>query len=211
MFTEGTVSDLSWPPVHDLKVDLYEHFVATEIVLLESPWEELERAVCYDVISALPATALKDVTKSLLGAYWTELLHVAQAMTPNVYGPSKPLSPLVADLVRRINSMKELGANWDGYGAEPPSALARDWSIRVLELLAPEGPYPSSVSPSAEGGVAISFLARGRVATIECLNDGSVFAVRSDRVNDPFAWEIVGDSGIRQGLLDIADFLAEQA
>jgi hypothetical protein len=122
------------------------------------------------------------------------------------YTPAAPHTPIVAEFVQRIADMKSLQAGWDGYGAEPPSALAREWAVLVLQLL-PRSLQPFAVSPSSEGGVALSFGKGERVVTIECLNDGSVLAVRSDRVNAPRAWELSGSDGIRSGLSLIAEFL----
>ena len=62
--------------------------------------------------------------------------------------------------------------------------------------------------PSVEGGIGISFYSGKKLGAIECLNNGSVVAVTSDRTGNPDVWAVVGRVEIREALQRISDYLA---
>jgi hypothetical protein len=184
--------------------------VATSFVTtadsLESPVDDaMWRDVCHKMISVLPSSLLMNAAESIAEVYRTTERYPSAEVLFVGFTPS---TEIIESFVSRVEAMRDLPTGWDGYGTEAPSSASCDLAVRILKSAAGISLYPTTVSPSAEGGVAVSFVRGERVATIECLNEGSVLAVRSDRVNRPTAWELSGeDKDIRDTLTRIATFL----
>jgi hypothetical protein len=89
--------------------------------------------------------------------------------------------------LQRISSM---GADWDSYGAEPPSADAIRASQEILAELAGALILPSTIVPSAEGGVSIYFMSGNRTAYIESYNGGSQALVMYDQDGNTAVLEV---------------------
>jgi hypothetical protein len=88
-----------------------------------------------------------------------------------------------------VKNMRELPADWNGYGSEAPNQLAREIAQDIL-LVATNIVMPSRVAASAQGGVGICFYNGNKYADIECLNTGEVLAAISDRSGRPEVWQI---------------------
>jgi hypothetical protein len=80
--------------------------------------------------------------------------------------------PLIAGALRRIAQFADLESDWDSYGGEPPSPIARDEAGRWVEIVADlfgsragDAVRPYSVAPLADGGVQIEW--RGRHGVVE--------------------------------------------
>jgi hypothetical protein len=72
----------------------------------------------------------------------------------------------------RNASSYEIG--WDGYDAPKPNDNSINQAIALLNKIKETGLSPSSVLPSADGGIGISFRGQnGRRALLEISNDGS--------------------------------------
>jgi hypothetical protein len=74
-------------------------------------------------------------------------------------------------LVNELLSLESLPKGWNSYGAEPPSpdSVARAKAFLASPVLF--AALPSSITPSAEGGVAILFAgANGHRVLVEFLN-----------------------------------------
>jgi hypothetical protein len=78
---------------------------------------------------------------------------------------------------------------WPEDGA-PPDHPAIETALMALRQLMQDTVQPTQVVASAEGGVAICFVQGERYADIECLNDGTVLGVTSNRRDRPLVWEI---------------------
>jgi hypothetical protein len=78
----------------------------------------------------------------------------------------------------RISNMKR---GWDSYGAEPPDGNAVRASREILQELAGALILPSTIVPSAEGGVSIYFMTGHRTVYIESYNQGSQTLVMYDQ------------------------------
>jgi hypothetical protein len=77
--------------------------------------------------------------------------------------------------------------------SEPPSDLAIAYAQAILAELSWDRLAPSRVVASAEGGVAVCFVKGNKYSDIECLNNGSILGVTSDRRERPTVWEIDAD------------------
>ena len=73
-----------------------------------------------------------------------------------------------------LGALRGLAPGWDTYDAEPPNDHALAGAETVLEAARGVGMIPAKLLPSAEGGVGIVFLAGGKQAHVECLNDGEI-------------------------------------
>ena len=93
-------------------------------------------------------------------------------------------------------------------GADAPSDLAITWALAVLQQLKADNLPPTRVVASAEGGVAICFVSGNKYVDIECLNNGAILGVTSNRRDRPTAWEIEPSvSNLTRASLRIRDFL----
>ena len=94
--------------------------------------------------------------------------------------------------------------------AERPESYAIGCASEVIGQLANDGLVPTKVVASAEGGVAICFVAGDKYADIECFNSGEMLGVISNKYNRPSAWEIEQNSdGIARATAKISCFLRE--
>ena len=82
-----------------------------------------------------------------------------------------------------LHRISNLETDWDSYGAEPPSADAVQASREILMEIAGAQILPSTIVPSAEGGVSIYFMTKtgNRTAYVESDNQGSQVLVMYDR------------------------------
>jgi hypothetical protein len=90
----------------------------------------------------------------------------------------------------RISGMER---DWDSYGAEPPGANAIRASKEILQELAGALILPSTIVPSAEGGVSIYFMTGHRTVYVESYNQGSQALVMYDQNGNTEVLEIGRD------------------
>ena len=91
---------------------------------------------------------------------------------------------------KRLSQLALLQAGWDSYGAEAPTRESISNSREILHALSDADFEPTSVDPSAEGGVCLSFHRGDHYGDIECFNSGEVLAVTSTGADDTNVWEI---------------------
>jgi hypothetical protein len=109
---------------------------------------------------------------------------------------------------RRLVELARLKDNWDDCGAEAPNAAAVELSRYILKLLSSKDFEPTSIDPSAEGGVCISFRKAERYGDIECFNSGEILAVTSMGGDETDVWELADiDRGLDEALRRLRDFL----
>ncbi|MGD0401309.1 MAG: hypothetical protein ABSC04_20655 [Syntrophobacteraceae bacterium] len=89
----------------------------------------------------------------------------------------------------KLSSMRNLMKNWNGYGSAPPNKNAFKNADEVIDILHQKGYEAHQVSPSADEGIAISFLKGGRHAFIECYNDGDIAAAVFQKQGEPETWD----------------------
>jgi hypothetical protein len=92
-----------------------------------------------------------------------------------------------------LRRMATLEANWDSYGAEPPSTLAIHAARLIISELANSLISPSAIVASAGGGVSIYFFNDPRTAYIENDNAGEQALVMYDRDGNTEVLEIGTD------------------
>lgn len=95
---------------------------------------------------------------------------------------------LFTDARQRLEAAAHLPRNWDTYGAEPPNRLALALASRLFYFLERASVPPNRVAPSAEGGVAFSFVERASRAVIEVYNTGEVAAATYSDTGQPTVW-----------------------
>jgi hypothetical protein len=129
-----------------------------------------------------------DLHQAYLSRYWKDLF----------------LRPMFDKAEQKLNDMGKLAPNWDSYGAQPPTAEARDCAREILILLQSQSFPPSTIVPSSEGGVAICFLESDKYADIECLNTGEILAVTYKGNDEPYVWDVdLEDAAIRGAIKQI--------
>ena len=92
--------------------------------------------------------------------------------------------------VKSIDEALLLRHGWDSYDAAPPNAKSAEIARDFLSALEELDFHPAAVVPSVEGGMAVCFVDRGRVAQVEFFNDGDVVAVMYSDEDDPIVWEL---------------------
>jgi hypothetical protein len=97
------------------------------------------------------------------------------------------------DAERELDRFSAMEADWDSYGAEPPSTDAIQLSREILKELANALILPSTIVPSAEGGVSIYFMTGDRTAYIENYNEGSQALVMYDQQGRTEVLEVGND------------------
>jgi hypothetical protein len=127
--------------------------------------------------------------ESLQPSFKRRLGHTDQATDVNLLQEKAEWFLDANDVVGKLAS---LGANWDSYGAESPNNLSSRNARSVIGQLAAIDFQPTSIDPSVEGGICLSFLHGNNYGDIECFNSGEIWAVVSGNVETK-AWQIVDD------------------
>lgn len=97
------------------------------------------------------------------------------------------------DAAGELHRISNIQTDWDSYGAEPPSADAIRASQEILEDLAEAQILPSTIVPSAEGGVSIYFMTGNRTVYVESYNQGSQALVMYDQLGNTEVLEVGRD------------------
>jgi hypothetical protein len=117
------------------------------------------------------------------------------------------------EYLRKLEEVRRTEDDWNGYGSESPSKIAYDNAMAVILTLCrmtfttPFGLPRATISPSAEGGIGISFSTKEKYGFVECHNDGEILAATSDfDVRD--IWK-VEKKDIRKALFKLDVFFGE--
>ncbi len=93
---------------------------------------------------------------------------------------------IVKEYLRKLEEVMKTEDDWNGYGSESPSKIAHDSAVIVILTLCnmiitfPNGIPRATISPSAQGGIGISFSTKEKYGFVECYNDGEILAATSD-------------------------------
>ena len=79
----------------------------------------------------------------------------------------------------KINETSKLCDNWNDLGSDAPNLAARKNAETVLSILHEENIKPNYVGPSAENGIAFSFVSNSNYSILECYNDGAILIANS--------------------------------
>jgi hypothetical protein len=108
----------------------------------------------------------------------------------------------------KLSSMRTLSDNWNGYGSAAPNRDAIRNAEGVINILHQKGYEAHRISPSADEGIAISFLKGERYAFIECYNDGDIAAAVFQKQGEPVTWDCGGsDSELTETIERIFEYL----
>ena len=109
----------------------------------------------------------------------------------------------------RLNSTVTLACGWDTYGAEAPNDVARALARKILDALEADLLPPTRLMPSAEGGIAISFVEGDNRAEIEIYNNREIVAATYSGFSEPRAWELSNtESALKNAITEIRVHLA---
>jgi hypothetical protein len=92
-----------------------------------------------------------------------------------------------------LDRISKMEMNWDSYGSAPPTADAILAAEEILRDLAGALILPSTIVPSAEGGVSIYFMTINRIVYIESYSQGSQALVMYDQQGNTEVLEIGPD------------------
>ena len=123
-----------------------------------------------------------------------------EAMTSNAYATNLRTSleqstfwqtkQRFANARQRLSAAAALAYGWDSYGSEPPNATARSLAARILDLLETAALAPTQLTPTVEGGIALSFVEGNTRALIEIYNTGEIAAAMYSDRGEPTVWEL---------------------
>jgi hypothetical protein len=112
----------------------------------------------------------------------------------------------------RLRGLTELESGWDSYKAPAPTVAAADAARRALELAQSELVLSASVTPSAEGGVALCWDASALHAFIEFLNDGAIITAIYQERTEPTVWDTPSDdASLKRSFAAIFSFMQTPA
>jgi hypothetical protein len=94
------------------------------------------------------------------------------------------------DAERELDRISRMEPDWDSYGAASPSIDAVRASREILKELAGALILPSTIVPSAQGGVSIYFVSGDRTAYIETYDQGTQALVMYDQVGETEVLEL---------------------
>ena len=94
------------------------------------------------------------------------------------------------DLRQHLGMTSQLAMGWDTYGAEAPNDQARNLASELLGLLENASLAPARLLPSAEGGIAMSFVEGEQRAEIEIYNTGEIAAATYAGQGEPAVWSL---------------------
>lgn len=111
-------------------------------------------------------------------------------------------------LFGKLEELRRLEPDWNGYGSMPPNARAEANARDILLELHKLDRIPERVVASADDGVGIYITSGKKYAMIECYNDGGIVIGVSDREGNIRNWEITPESHlITTGLEEVLLFL----
>jgi hypothetical protein len=119
-------------------------------------------------------------------AYGAPLLRSLEQIYRSSYWRTKTL---FAEARRHLNSAADLAPGWDGDGSEPPNTTARALAAKILDLLEGAPLSPARLTPTVEGGIALSFVEGTSRAVIEVYNTGEIAAATYSDHGEPTVWE----------------------
>ncbi len=113
-----------------------------------------------------------------------------------------------AESREQLKKVRSLHANWDSYGAEPPSARAIELTEAVLNGLRDRFVAPSRIVASVEGGVGVCFSRGNRYADLECFNNGEIVGVVYAGLGHPRVIEATAEpAALTAAIEDIVAFI----
>lgn len=95
-----------------------------------------------------------------------------------------------AEARQRLNATASLAHGWDTYGAESPNDVARTGAAKILDVLESASLPPTRLTPTVEGGIAVSFVEGSNRAVIEIYNTGEIAAATYSDEGEPAVWEL---------------------
>lgn len=114
----------------------------------------------------------------------------------------------ISKFQNQLNSLRKIQNNWNGYGSSAPNSIAIRNSQTFLDTLHILNFSPSSIVPSAEDGIAISFAKGKRRAIVECYNDGNIVAAKYEIDSEPLVWNVgISEEDIKESINQIYDFI----
>ncbi|MGO9689909.1 MAG: hypothetical protein ACLP2X_15380 [Syntrophobacteraceae bacterium] len=90
----------------------------------------------------------------------------------------------------KLSSMRTLADNWNGYGSAAPNRDAFRNAEDLMMVLHQKGLEPIRIAPSAEEGIAFTFMNGQKRALIECYNNGGICAAVFQKGMTPEVWTL---------------------
>lgn len=149
----------------------------------------------------MPTAAQEAVRRSMIGLFY-RVRQNDEAITSETYASAFPsLEPIYssafllskarfAEARERLNETASLARGWDTYDAESPNAVARTRAEKILNVLETATLPPTRLTPTVEGGIALSFVAGANRAVIEIYNSGEIAAANYSDEGEPAVWEL---------------------
>jgi hypothetical protein len=108
----------------------------------------------------------------------------------------------------KLEDLRQLKPGWNGYTAPVPSDTALRTASMFLDEMRTQGFEPTRLAPSAMGGVAITRRQGDRKGFVEFYNDGTVYALFSDRSGQMGVVQVQVDClSFRRLIGDLRDYL----
>jgi hypothetical protein len=92
----------------------------------------------------------------------------------------------------KLESFSQLEDGWNSYSAPRPTNVAITNAREFLDVLCTADMRPNRITPSAVGGIGVTFRVGERKSYVEFLNAGRAYVLFSDGIGEPEISEISG-------------------
>lgn len=124
------------------------------------------------------------------------------------YKPSQ--SSLYLKLQRKLQTLKTIKSDWDGYDSPKPNLHAFANARTIIDIAHTLNNFPTSITPSVEGGIGLTFEGSSKYAVVECFNDGDISAIGSNRKGETKSWTLAGsDNELQQTIEEINAYVGK--
>lgn len=114
------------------------------------------------------------------------------------------------NLKRKLQMIKKIETDWDGYGSPKPNRQSLANASVILSIAHKLNNFPTSITPSVEGGIGLTFEGNIKYAVVECFNDGDIAAIGSDRKGETKSWTLTGsDIELQQIIEEIYTYVGK--
>jgi hypothetical protein len=118
------------------------------------------------------------------------------------------VEPVFYSRLEELRLAASVSDDWDSYGAPAPTRDSVDRTRRLLEHMKNRQFLPTTIVPSAEGGIAAYFISGTRTAYVEYRNSGETVIAMYDAVGEPAIKELRPDENDLDSLEAVRSYLA---
>lgn len=165
--------------------------------------QQLQKKSNYLLLGAISNSQNSAVTKMKVTPSYSYAIN-------RYYKASTAESSKLHKLESKLSQLRKLGSNWDGYDSPKPNLHAFANARTIIDIAHKLNNFPTSITPSVEGGIGLTFEGISKYAVVECFNDGEIVAIGSNRNGETKSWTLAGsDSELQQTIEEIYTYVGK--